>query len=154
MILQQLAVQVASVGEDVLLAVGSSSWRMHFETALLLSWRMRRAGKESKRFAGDVSRVFGVQGALHDAEKGINAGQPFTPGGVFPVNRNLLRLDRISVKSERATVVVKLSDASMGLPYQAAFVIAQWIRLRAKESKVRAGDTSRHWSAIAQQDVA
>lgn len=145
---QPLPVQVRSIGEHVVFSVGSSSWTLHYETALLLSWWMRARAKEAKRFAGDLSRLIAVKGVMHDAERGINAGQPFTPGKVYPVNRDVLPRERIRVRAESAQVVLQFANTTMHLPYEAALTIGQWVRLGAKESKARAGDLARHWSAI------
>lgn len=151
MLLQRMQVVVQSKGEHVILVMGSSSWTLHYETAFALSWQMRAAARVAKRLAGDLSRYTRVLGTLHDAEKGPDAGQPFTPGKVYPVNRDVLKLARIGVHHEGQLVAVKLGGATAKIPYQAAQVIGQWLRLRAKEAKRRAGD-ARHWSRIAAPD--
>lgn len=144
---QQLGVKVASVGEDVVLKVGNVQWRMFFETALHLSWWMRQCAKRANPEGGGR---FGVAGILHDANKGPDFGQPFTPGKVYPVNREMLTKERIAVAWRPQVVALKLAGAEMDLGYQAAQKIAQWIRLHAKQSKRRAGDVTRHWSQIVQ----
>lgn len=60
----------------------------------------------------------------------------------------LLQQHRIAVESEGDLVVVKLGNVEVKLPYETALLLSQWIRVRAKEAKKRAGDVSRHWSVI------
>lgn len=146
---QRLEVRVDSIGEDVVLTMGNVQWRMGFETALVLSAQLRRSAQQAKRFAGDLSRTYSLTGWLHDAERGINAGQPHNPLRVPDVAREMLKRERIAVGTQGGCVVAQLGATEAKLPYQAAFPIAQWLRLRAKESKLRAGDVTRHWSAIA-----
>lgn len=45
-------------------------------------------------------------------------------------------------------VVMRLGNVEVKLPYETAFQLSQWLRVRAKEAKRFAGDTSRHWSVI------
>lgn len=60
----------------------------------------------------------------------------------------LLKKERIAVESEGDLVVMRLGNVTAKLPYETALLLSQWIRVRAKEAKNRAGDTSRHWSLI------
>lgn len=64
------------------------------------------------------------------------------------VNNNLLKQERIAVASEGDLVVMQLGNVTVKLPYATALLLSQWLRMRAKEAKRRAGDTSRHWSVI------
>lgn len=64
------------------------------------------------------------------------------------VNNNLLKQERISVVSEGELVVMQLGNVTVKLPYDTALLLSQWLRMRAKEAKRRAGDKSRHWSVI------
>ncbi len=65
------------------------------------------------------------------------------------VRRNdLLKKERIAVSSENELVVIELGNVTVKLPYETALLLSQWIRVRAKEAKRRAGDESRHWSSI------
>lgn len=144
-----IKVIITSAGEHVIFRMGSTGWTLHYETALQLSSWMRSAAKHAKRFAGDLNRITRAIGTLHDAEKGPDLGQPFTPGGLYPVNRDVVPLQMIGVKSQGVLVVIKLKNDTAEIPYKAAFAIAQWLRLRSKEAKRRAQDTKRHWSEIA-----
>jgi hypothetical protein len=144
---QQLAVAVESIGENVRLRVGTSIFDFQYEVALQLSERMQGAAREARRFDG-VAAQFRVSGTLHDAER-PNAGQPLTPGKSPNIRvDDLLRAGNIDAVARGAVVVLTLRATSMDIPYAAAAQIAQWIRLRAKESKLRAGDSARHWSSI------
>ena len=64
------------------------------------------------------------------------------------VNKNLLKQERIAVSSDGDLVVMQLGNVEVKLPYETALTLSQWLRVRAKEAKRRAGDTSRHWSLI------
>lgn len=145
-----LLVEVKSVGEDVVLVVGSWNCRLHFETAVLLAAWLDEAAREAKAWTGNSKRLLRGIGTLHDASNPnwLNVGQPFTPGGVPRVIRDLVKHEQIEVKAEGGTVTLTAGTASMNLPHEAAQQVSQWIRVRAKESKTRAGDTARHWSEI------
>ena len=67
---------------------------------------------------------------------------------VAVVNNNLMRRERIAVASEGENVVMQLGNVEVKLPYETALLLSQWLRMRAKEAKRRAGDMSRHWSVI------
>lgn len=64
------------------------------------------------------------------------------------INNSLLKKERIAVESEGDLVHIHLGNVQVSLQYEAALLLSQWIRVRAKEAKRRAGDKSRHWSAI------
>lgn len=64
------------------------------------------------------------------------------------VNKNLLKRERIAVSSVGDLVVMNLGNVEVKLPYETALLLSQWLRVKAKESKRRAGDVSRHWSVI------
>lgn len=61
----------------------------------------------------------------------------------------LLIKQNVTVESVGENVEVRIGNSTLTLHYESALLISQWIRMRAKESKRRAGDMSRHWSAIA-----
>lgn len=61
---------------------------------------------------------------------------------------SLLTQQRLEVKSEGELVVICVGNSELKMHYEAALLLSQWIRVRAKECKRRAGDASRHWSAI------
>ena len=63
-------------------------------------------------------------------------------------NPGLLRRERIAVAAEGDLVVLSLGNVELKLPYETALLLSQWLRVRAKEAKRTAGDTSRHWSAV------
>lgn len=141
-------VNVASMGEDVSIVLGNCAWLLGFEAAFALSAQMRRKANQARAIAGDTSRIWGVAGTLHDAERGPDAGQPFTPGKVYPVARERLKVAEVGARCDGAMVAVKFGATEAKMPAPAALKISQWIRLRAKESKRRAGDLARHWSEV------
>jgi hypothetical protein len=61
----------------------------------------------------------------------------------------LLARQRIAVSSEGEMVVITIGNTDLRMHYEDALQLSQWVRVRAKEAKRRAGDTSRHWSAVA-----
>ena len=63
-------------------------------------------------------------------------------------SRGLLRRERIAVAAEGDLVVLTLGNVEIKMPYETALQLSQWLRVRAKEAKRTAGDTSRHWSAV------
>ena len=147
---QPLLVEVKSIGEDVVLAIGSWNRRMYFETAILLASWMDECARQAKQWEGNKDRkLYGI-GTLHDASASdwINAGQPNDPNRVFNVNRDLLRKENIAVHQDCAMVVITAGTAEATMTHGAALQISQFIRLRAKESQTRAGDVTRHWSKI------
>jgi hypothetical protein len=147
-----LKVEVKSLGEDVVLSIGSYSRRMHFEAAILLAHWMSRCARAAKSWTGHTHRRLYAVGTLHDAsaKDWLNAGQPNDPRHVARVNRDLLRRENILVRQNMAMVVLELDSASAEMTHQAAQTISQWIRLKAKESQMRAGDLTRHWSKVTQ----
>lgn len=61
----------------------------------------------------------------------------------------VMRQENVSVESEGELVVMRFGNSELKMHYEDALKFSQWIRVRAKEAKRRAGDVSRHWSAIA-----
>jgi len=61
---------------------------------------------------------------------------------------DLLRRQRVEVLTEGPLVVLKVGNAEMRMEYETAIQLSTWLRVRGKEAKRLAGDTSRHWSVI------
>ena len=61
---------------------------------------------------------------------------------------NLLRRERIAVDVEGDLVTMRLGNVEVKLPYETALTLSQWLRVRGKQAKRAAGDTSRHWSVV------
>ena len=143
-------VEVKSVGEDVVLAMGSWHRSMHFETAVLLASWLDECARDAKLWTGNSAKLLRGVGTLHDASdhRWLNAGQPFTPGKVYSVNRDVLKAHQIAVAQSCGVVIFSAGTTQATLPHDAALQISQWIRLKAKESQMRAGDAGRHWSSI------
>ncbi len=143
--LTQQRIEVASIGENVTLAIGN--WRrvMQYEVALLLAAWVHKHARDARHEArgGFALRLCG---SMHDANN-PNAGQPDNPMHARPVHADIIKRNHIRVSRERDTVVVAFGADAITLPYKAATTIAQWVRLRAKESKARAGNVE-HWSKI------
>lgn len=56
--------------------------------------------------------------------------------------------EQVAVSSEGELVVIQIGNSTLKMHYEDALKISQFIRVRAKEAKRRAGDVSRHWSAV------
>lgn len=67
---------------------------------------------------------------------------------VAVARNDILKRERIAVSSEGELVVMQLGNVEIAMPYESALLLSQWLRVRAKEAKRRAGDVSRHWSVI------
>jgi hypothetical protein len=67
---------------------------------------------------------------------------------VAVVKNDLLQCQRIAVKSEGDLVVMNFGNVEVKVHYETALLLSQWVRMRAKEAKRFAGDTSHHWSLI------
>jgi hypothetical protein len=63
---------------------------------------------------------------------------------------NFLTKQRLSVDTDGGEqVILRIGDSEVRMGYECAIQLSQWLRVRGKEAKRRAGDMSRHWSAIA-----
>ena len=147
-----MKVEVSGAGEVVSVVFGNFVTKMHYETAFRMSDLMQQRAHEAKKAKGHKGRTFLVTGTLHDASHklGPDAGQPFDPGRVYPVNRDLTAMQKLSAHVEPGSwnVVLSIGRAEMKMHYMAALQISQLVRLRAKDCKRRAGDLSRHWSEV------
>lgn len=65
------------------------------------------------------------------------------------MNSPLLSRQRLTVEVEGEMVKLSIGNSDIRMPYETAIQLSQWLRVRGKEAKRRAGDMSRHWSAIA-----
>jgi len=61
---------------------------------------------------------------------------------------SLLSKQRIAVDIEGELVKLSIGNTDIKMPYETALQLSQWLRVRGKEAKRLAGDSSRHWSAI------
>ena len=68
-IVKATTVAVSAELDQVVLKIGSSEMRFHYEDALALSQWLRVRAKQAKAFAGDHSRHWSALGVLTDAEK-------------------------------------------------------------------------------------
>lgn len=59
-----------------------------------------------------------------------------------------------SVRAEGDQICVTLGNSEIRMGYEDGIKLSNWIRIASKEAKRNAGDTSRHWSVIAQADDA
>lgn len=57
--------------------------------------------------------------------------------------------EEIKVSDVGENVEIQIGNSILTLPYPDALKISQMIRVHAKRAKRQAGDTSRHWSAMA-----
>jgi hypothetical protein len=136
---------VSSKGENVLLQIGNTDLAMHYEHALALSKWMRQEAQWIKRGTGrgKVSRSLGI---LHDATPPPAKPLPYL-GAAIHVKPKLHSYRREDVSTQGRLVSVKVGASTFSLHYENALKVAQWLRVRAKESRNTAGDV-RHWSEI------
>lgn len=73
---------------------------------------------------------------------------PALPAAPAVRRNDILKREVCSVGVDGQTVVLKFGNTEIKLDYTSALQVSQWMRIRAKEAKRNAGDTSRHWSAI------
>jgi len=140
--LQRQIIDIKSSGEHVLARFGNVETKIQYEDALLIShWLVWRA-KEAKRFAGDRSRLVKTIGTIHDASRGDGPADIRSRG--VPISKK----SSWAISTEGYLVVAKFGSHTLKLNYHDASTLAQFIRVRAKEAKRRAGDVLRHWSEI------
>lgn len=65
---------------------------------------------------------------------------------------NLLQKHRVEVRCEGELVVLQVGNAELKMDHETAIQISTWLRVRGKEAKRAAGDTSRHWTVIGRMD--
>lgn len=61
---------------------------------------------------------------------------------------DVLKPQRIEVVTEGQLVVLRIGNSEMKMEHDTAIQLSTWLRVRGKEAKRIAGDTSRHWSVI------
>lgn len=145
-LLTKQGVEVSSVGENVVLRVGNVDLTMHYEHALALSAWVRQEASYIKKATGRA-KVARSLGTLHDASaKAVPL--PLQAGTAIHVRPKLHEYRRSDVSTYGRLVLIKIGLNTISLHFESAFTIAQWLRMRAKESRNRVGDT-RHWSEIA-----
>jgi hypothetical protein len=136
---QATFVQIAQAGELVVVQVGNLSWSLEFDKALKLSAQMMAAGRVAKRADGNDTHRYRMAGSMVDANAVKQSKFAAKPP---PVEK------RASAIPNGTIVVVTIGGTSMDIPYEAAFQIAQWLRVHGKEARNAAGETA-HWSKIA-----
>ena len=66
--------------------------------------------------------------------------------------RDLLQKQRIEVRCDGELVVLQVGNAELTMDHETAIQVSTWLRVRGKEAKRAAGDTSRHWTVIGRLD--
>lgn len=74
--------------------------------------------------------------------------KPLKHNGHVIVRPSLMTQQKVAVTSEGDLVAITVGNSTMRMRYNDALLFSQWIRLRAKESKRRSGDTGSHWSVL------
>lgn len=62
----------------------------------------------------------------------------------------ILTQQQVEVRSEGEMVAIQVGNSTLRMHYKDAIQLSQWIRVRVKECKRFVGDTSHHWSAMAE----
>ena len=63
---------------------------------------------------------------------------------------DLLQKQRVGVRCEGELVVLSVGNSELKMDYETAIRLSTWMRVRGKEAKRNAGDSSRHWTVIGQ----
>lgn len=145
-LLQQTSIEVAAVGELVVLSLGNLAYSMEFDLALQVAADMTAAARDVKKSTGDKSRRYRVAGSMHDATPDKQVLTRFHT----KLPERIARKD-IGVRLKGAMVVLRLYKTEADIPYEAALSISQWLRVRAKEARNEAGEEA-HWSDLVKQD--
>jgi hypothetical protein len=144
-LLQKRNAEVSSKGELVILRIGNVDIPMHYEHALDISRWIRSEAKSAKSLSGRGKTVRSL-GLMEDlAAKAVPL--PRQPGVAIHVKQRLQTWHREDVWTVGKIVHVKIGSNTLTFHFETALKVAQWIRVRAKEARNRAGDV-RHWSAI------
>jgi hypothetical protein len=61
----------------------------------------------------------------------------------------LMQKMRMGVEVRGEIVRLSVGSTQIDMPYEAAIQLSGWLRLRGKEAKKNAGDSSRQWRVIA-----
>lgn len=68
------------------------------------------------------------------------------------IKEKTFEAEELSVCSEGELVAVTIGHDTFKIHYSNAFTIAQWLRVRAKESQLVAQDTERRWNTLSEFD--
>ncbi len=146
-LLTKQSIEVFSSGETVTLRIGNVDLPMHYEHALDMSRWIREEGAFAKRPTGRAKtlRSLGMLQDLNARAKplALHRGAGF---GILAKQR-LRDWYREDVATEGRLVRIKVGSSVVKLHFESALKVAQWLRVRAKESQRTAGD-ERHWSTI------
>ena len=64
------------------------------------------------------------------------------------VKAALLDKQKVKVGAEGELVAMTIGNSTRYMSYEAALMLSQFLRIKAKEAKRNAGDNGRHWSAV------
>lgn len=66
---------------------------------------------------------------------------------------SLLKPQQTTVTLEGELVVLRIGNTEIKMEGETAIQLSTWLRVRGKEAKRIAGDTSRHWTVIGRLDA-
>lgn len=138
-------VEVSSKGELVVIRIGNAELLVHYEHGLCLSEWVREEARLIKRLAGQGNTLRSL--AVPDEDD--NDALPYQGGVAIHVKPKQQTWQRSDVCGEGKLICIKVGNQTMKMHFENALKLAQWIRVRAKEARNRAGDT-RHWSEISE----
>lgn len=142
---QKQNVSVISRGEYVVLQIGNTPIEFHYEHALDLSKWVREESRSIAKHYGD-SKSLRSLGTLNP-----EPSPPVPANAGIHIKPKLLRWHRQDVTSKGRILTIKIGAHGFDIHYKVGLIIAQWLRVRAKEARNLAGDT-RHWSEIGADD--
>lgn len=136
-LLQRMRIDVAADNDVVVLSVGHASLRFGYPTAFKIAQGLRVAGKHAMRNAG-------IPVNTHRAVGDFDTNLPAAP--LHPEYRRTaepLAGQPWRVDVENTRVALHIGNTALRVDHDAALQMATWLRMRAKEAKRWAGDTSR-----------
>ena len=136
---------VGCQGEVVFFRLGNLVFSMEFPVALYLSAVMRHQAQLAKLHSGIITRGYYCVGVLSD----LSAPKPKRKRFMEKLPQ-LLKAKGISVDTEGRMVILKIDRMTAKFSYQTARMISQWLRVRGKEAKGKAGEKA-HWSELSNE---
>jgi len=140
-LLQKQGYVIAAKGELVVVAIASFSCTLEFQDAIGLSAMIRREARYAKASSGDRSRLHSSIGILSDA-----AAQKWRQARWRKLPEQL-KLKKLFVRHAGAMVTINIGRQGMTMPYNAAFEIAQQLRVYGKLARNHANEKA-GWQRI------
>ena len=141
-------IDVSTDCDVVVFKIGRAQARLTYASAFTISQRLRLHSKAGMDWAGDNNRQWVARGQLDSGP--APRALPLGPGTGQPAQiRPQDPRKAIGIVNEGELVVMRLgANVSAKFHYEVALKLSEWLRLRAREAKAWAGDTSRGLSVM------